>query len=377
MKQAVKIIGSLIIGAAFGFGIAALFVILTTNLTLQEFLGKFNNVQLLEMAGVVLFSVLSFLLSLLLHVIFHEGGHLLAGLLTGYRFVSFRIFNITFINSGGKIAVKRFKIAGTRGQCLLSPPEKPVEEINATWYNAGGFLANLLLSGGALCMSALYDAALAKTFLFIFALTGIFFALLNGIPFKVGGMPNDGYNLKMLRNNLESRRAMCIQLKVNALVQGGMRPNLMPAEWFRTPEDGSFDWSNPLQLSIRLMEASYIMDCGDIRKAHDMLVEAYANKDKIAPLFVNEIICELIYTSLATGETEKARELYTGDIEKYISQHRKVMSSKERIIFAIELLMHNNRQEAEAILDSIKSHRKEYLMQGEAEMDIALMESLL
>lgn len=377
MKQAVKIIGSLIIGAAFGFGIATLFVILTTDLTLQEFLEKFNNVQLLEMAGVVLFSVLSFLLSLLLHVIFHEGGHLLAGLLTGYRFVSFRIFNITFINSGGKIAVKRFKIAGTGGQCLLSPPEKPVEEINATWYNAGGFLANLLLSGGALCMSALYDAALAKTFLFIFALTGIFFALLNGIPFKVGGMPNDGYNLKMLRNNLESRRAMCIQLKVNALVQEGMRPNLMPAEWFRTPGDGSFDWSNPLQLSIRLMEASYIMDCGDIRKAHNMLVEAYANKDKIAPLFVNEIICELIYTSLATGETEKARELYTGDIEKYISQHRKVMSSKERVIFAIELLMHNNRQEAGSILDSIKSHRKEYLMQGEAEMDIALMESLL
>lgn len=199
MKQAVKIIGSLIIGAAFGFGIATLFVILTTDLTLQEFLGKFNNVQLLEMAGVVLFSVLSFLLALPLQIIFHEGGHLLAGLLTGYKFVSFRILNITFINSGGKIAVKRFKIAGTGGQCLLSPSEKPVEEINATLYNAGGFLANLLLSGGALYLSVLYDAALAKTFLFIFALTGIFFAILNGIPFKVGGIPNDGYNLTRTR----------------------------------------------------------------------------------------------------------------------------------------------------------------------------------
>lgn len=268
MKQVVKIIGSLIIGAAFGFGIATAFVILTTELTLQEFLGKFSDVKLLEMAGVILFSVLSFLLALLLHVIFHEGGHLLAGLLTGYKFISFRIFNITFINSGGKIAIKRFKIAGTGGQCLLSPPEKPVEEVNATWYNAGGFLANLLLSGAALYIFFLFTAPFAKIFLLIFALTGIFFAILNGIPFKVGGMPNDGYNMKMLRNNPESRRAMCIQLKVNALVQEGMRPNLMPAEWFKTPED-------------------------------------------------------------------------------------------------------------ESILDSIKSHRKEYLMQGETEMDIALMESLL
>lgn len=45
----------------------------------------------------------------------------------------------------------------------------------------------------------------------------------------------------------------------------------------------------------------------------------------------------VIYTSLATGETEKARELYTGDIEKYISQHRKVMSSKERIMSVARL----------------------------------------
>ena len=66
-------------------------------------------------------------------------------------------------------------------------------------------MANLLLSGGALCGLFFLEGPLAKTFLFVFALTGIFFALLNGIPFKVGGMPNDGYNMKMLRHNLESR----------------------------------------------------------------------------------------------------------------------------------------------------------------------------
>ena len=85
---------------------------------------------------------------------------------------------------------------------------------------------------------------------------------------------------------------MCTQLKINAAIQEGMRPKFMPAEWFNTPEEGSFDWSNPLQSSIRLMEASYIMDCGDI--------------------------------------------------EKYIQLHSKVMSSKEMILFTIELLINNN-----------------------------------
>ena len=377
MKQVFKIIGSLLIGASLGFAVATLFIIFTTDLTLKEFLGKFSNVELLEMCGVVLFSIIGFLVTLVLHITAHEGGHLAAGLLTGYKFVSFRIFSITFIKSARGIVIKRFKIGGTGGQCLLSPPQRPVEKINTTWYNAGGFLANLLLSGVGLYLFFLLDAALAKTFMFIFSGTGIFFAILNGLPLKVGGIPNDGYNLKMLHKNLESKRAMCTQLKINAAIQEGMRPKFMPAEWFNTPDEESFDWSNPLQSSIRLMEASYIMDCGDIEKSHNILIEAYKNKEKMAPLFVNELVCELIYTSLVTGDIVKAKELYTKDIEKYIQLHSKVMSSKERILFTIELLMNNNNSAAISILNSIKNRKEDYLMQGEVEMDIALMERLL
>ncbi len=377
MKQVLKIIGSLMIGAALGFGVSTLFIVLTTDLTFGEFLGKFKNVELLEMGGVILFSILSFLLSIVLHVLIHEGGHLIAGLLTGYRFVSFRIFNYTLLKESGKLRIKRFKIAGTGGQCLLVPPQKPVEQINTLWYNAGGFLANLLLSGGILCGFFFIEGALAKTFIFIFALTGIFFALLNGIPFKVGGMPNDGYNLRMLSHNLESKKAMCTQLRVNALVQEGIRPKDMPSEWFTTPQGDDFNWGDPLKLSIKLMEASYIMDCGDMEKSHQMLQQAYSHKENIAPLFVNEIVCELIYTSLATGRIQRARELYTKEIQNYITQHHKVMSSKERVMFAVKLIMEEDAAGAKAIMDSVSSMQNEYLMQGEVKMDLALMEELL
>ena len=360
-----------------GFGISTLFIILTTDTTFGELLMKFSNVELLEMSGVILASIISFILSIVVHILFHEGGHLVAGLLSGYRFVSFRIFSFTLLKSEGKMHIKRFKIAGTGGQCILTPPQKPIEQINTTWYNAGGFIANLLLSGGALCGFFFVGTPIARSSLFIFALTGIFFALLNGLPLKVGGIPNDGYNIKMLRKNLESKKAMCTQLRVNALVQEGMRPIEMPSEWFVTEHDGDdFDWKDPLQLSIRLMAASYIMDCGDIEKSHQMLEEAYVHKESIAPLFINEIVCELIYTSLATGRTARARELYTKEIQSYISQHRKVMSSKERVMFAVELLMLNNSAAAKQILDSVSDKQSEYLMQGEVKMDLALMQQL-
>ncbi len=61
-------------------------------------------------------------LAIFLQIILHEAGHLLFGLLTGYRFSSFRIGSFMWILQDGKIRFKRFSLAGTGGQCLLLPP---------------------------------------------------------------------------------------------------------------------------------------------------------------------------------------------------------------------------------------------------------------
>ena len=57
-----------------------------------------------------------------LSVPIHEGGHLICGLLTGYRFVSFRAGRFICYRRQGKLRIGRYQIAGTGGQCLLGPP---------------------------------------------------------------------------------------------------------------------------------------------------------------------------------------------------------------------------------------------------------------
>ena len=77
--------------------------------------------------------------SILLQVIIHEFGHFVMGKLTGYKFVSFRVFNILFIKENNKLKIKPFSLAGTGGQCLLEPPD----DFNNTkyiLYNLGGGL---------------------------------------------------------------------------------------------------------------------------------------------------------------------------------------------------------------------------------------------
>ena len=58
-----------------------------------------------------------------LQTILHEGGHLVCGLLTGYRFVSFRIGSWMVQRENGRLRFHRYTLAGTAGQCLLAPPE--------------------------------------------------------------------------------------------------------------------------------------------------------------------------------------------------------------------------------------------------------------
>lgn len=69
-------------------------------------------VAVFRMFGAFLIMVVGFLV----HIIIHEAGHLIFGLMTGYSFVSFRIGSHTIVNVDNKLKYKRFNIPGTAGQ---------------------------------------------------------------------------------------------------------------------------------------------------------------------------------------------------------------------------------------------------------------------
>ena len=156
MKQVLKIIFSLLLGACIGCGAVMLYIVLFTDIMPSGFLEKVEEIQASKLVLSCLLSLISLILAIFLQVILHEGGHLLLGFVTGYRFVSFRIGNLTLIKEEGKFRFKRFSISGTGGQCLLSPPDGPYEQMPYFWYNAGGVLMNLLTASGALALWIAY-----------------------------------------------------------------------------------------------------------------------------------------------------------------------------------------------------------------------------
>ncbi len=377
MKQILKLIGSLLLGGCIGFIGVTIILVLFTDISFNQFMEKLQKVEALEMIGVMILSFVTFILTCLLQILLHEGGHLIGGLLSGYHFVSFRILNWTIIKEEGKMRIKHFSIAGTGGQCLLTPPEKPVKEVPVILYNLGGVIMNLLTATLSLILLITIEKLPypIELFLIFNCIVGYFLGILNGIPFNFGAISNDANNMRLLLKDEQSKQTMAHLLHINAFVQKGMRPKEIPERYFTCNEP--INYKNPLQINLYLMVIGKLMDEEQWEICYNKLEDLMKHKDEMLDLFVKETASELLFISLITGRKERAQELYTEELARYIQQYAKIMSSKQRILCAIALYMEEDRVKAEKIYKKLALQQDKLLMQGEVKMDLALMASIL
>ncbi len=259
--------------------------------------------SLSERLFILAFLILALYLSVLIQVVIHEAGHMAAGMLTGYRFCSFRIFSFMWIKEHGKLEFRRFSLAGTGGQCLMAPPDFKNGTIPVMLYNFGGPVMNAAAGMAAtafyfVCEKGSFPALAAQ----IFALTGFMFAALNGIPMHMGMVDNDGYNALSLSRSRKAQNAFWMQMKVNSLITDGVRLKDMPDEWFTVPSDE--DMKNSMVAVQGVLAAGRLMDGMRFDEA-DQLMERLLKIDSgIVSLHRHLMICDRMYVEL-TGQNRQ------------------------------------------------------------------------
>lgn len=321
--------------------------------------------------GVV--ALVALVASFYLHIILHEGGHLVCGLLSGYKFVSFRIGSVILIQSKGKYAIKKFNIPGTGGQCLLDPPEMVNGKYPAKLYNLGGGLSNLLFSVIALVVMSGLDSSLATLILFLFAAVGIVLGLMNLIPLKMGGIANDGYNILSLDKDPVGSKAFWQQLRVNTLQTEGVRLKDMDDELFDLVQ--SDVEGNPLVDQMKLFWMQRLMD----EKRFDE-AEAWGKKlvatPRILDLLKHIVNVELLYLELIGPCREvviKAR--YSKGVKKYLKMVKGYPSTHRlKYAYAVRFLK-DEKMASRAKLDFQLSICK-YPMAGEIETEKELFQEV-
>ena len=294
--------------------------------------------------------LLGFYVMLYLQIVVHEAGHLVFGLLTGYRFSLFRIGALTFLRDSvsGNIRVTRMQLAGTGGQCLLVPPQPVDGKIPFALYHLGGSLMNLIASA---VFFALYQICrpipTLSLIMLVGVIVGIAYAMMNGIPMRLGAIDNDGYNLYAQTKSQTAMEAMRIQLLIAEASARGVRLRDMPGEWFVIPDGASLE--NSMVAVISVFACNRLMDEGKYDEAEEAIRSLCAAKTGMVGVHRSLLICDRLTCLLLRGDTAAAEQCLT----KQLLSFMKAMKNNPTILrcqYAVARLLKQDDGEAQAVM---------------------------
>lgn len=350
----------LIIGAVCGF-------FMLSSFDPEELFGGGPGKFAMQMAFCMVFILGAFFVQ----AIIHELGHLVFGLLTGYKFISFRIGSMMFIKESGKLRLKIYNVVGTGGQCLMMPPPWN-ENLKTVLYNLGGCIFNFV---SAVIFLAIFAAMEKGSFWAVFSgmLVAVGFGnvLMNGIPLQIGGISNDGRNALLLGKNPVALRAFWLQLYVNGLISAGERMRNMPEEWFFMPSGE--DLFDPMVCTVGVMKYNYFYDTHDFEKA-ELMAEYMLRAPGLLGIHRNELLCELLFLKIFRGaEPSEIDSIYTKELDKYIKATANYVS-RRRLAYAYNLLYKRNLTMAQKCLEVFEKTVKTYPYSADIENEKEVVE---
>lgn len=301
-------------------------------------------------------------------LILHEAGHLAFGLMSGYRFCSFRVFSLMWAKEGERIRLRRMAIAGTGGQCLMGPPEMKDGKIPMTLYNLGGSIMNLLTGAAALAAFSAAPQGMGAALLLVTAAVGLGIALMNGILLHMGVMDNDGMNVVTLRRDAEAMRSFWIQMKVNELQTQGVRLRDMPEAWFALPE----------KMDDAMTAALGVLACNRLMDAHQFdaaaaLMARMTRCTAMAGVHRAMMACDMEYIALIT-RGKAAQETARTAAQQKIMKQMKDFPSVLRIEYACALLKEGDRAGSERIRARFEKLAGRYPYPGDVQSERELMD---
>lgn len=332
----------------------------------------FDGMLVLYISACVLFIFTSFFL----HIVFHEMGHMIAGLIRGWSFLSFMVLGLTLSKTDGKFSISRFSIMGAGGQCLMMPPRNGDTDFGIAFYNAGGVAINFILSLVSLLVFVFFQdsiSAIGNIFLVVFSIVGFFLALTNGIPHAMGGIPNDGLNIVSLRKDRFSTDVFLSAMSIMGEMQRGKRIGEVTDRYICDGHE--IDFSNTIHTMAANLDLARAMDLADFARASAILASADASRNSLVTLYNYEFDMERIYLSLVYDkDSGKIEGLLTDTLRNYIANAAKTRPTAIRIQYALARLYEKDKDKAEAVKKRFYDKCAVYHVKGEVRTESMLLE---
>lgn len=323
----------------------------------------------LKLVGIlVLFIVIMYF-----QIIIHESGHLVFGLLSGYKFSSFRIGSFLIQNGRDGLEFKKYKISGTAGQCIMEVPEYNDGNFKYKLYNMGGVLMNLITAAIFGILLVFVQGRVMTVVSIIFVFHGLYFVVTNGVPLSTS-VPNDGMNVCMMTKDKAARKAFWVSLSTDKLLKNGIALKDMPAEWFEIPAD--CDKSNYLVGTLVCLSIQHFMDSDDFENAHKLIKAVIDKEYKVPQLAYAFIANDYAFLELKeNGEQADISFLSEKSTDSILSK-MKTTPDVLRTEYAIETLKNHDNEAASRVLELFNKTAETYPNPAEIEYNRKLISLL-
>lgn len=302
--------------------------------------------------------LISLIVALYLHIILHEGGHMICGLLTGYRFLSFRVFSLMWERQkDGKIRFSRFSLAGTGGQCLMQPPEYNDGHFRYVLYNLGGGLANFIVAAVCGLLLIVVKNNIAIIFLTVMIFIGVALGATNLIPFKSKTVNNDGSNIVAIGKSMAAKRAFWLQMQINYCIAMGKRLKDMPDEWFAP--FAAEERNNVMVTTIDVLACNRLMDQMNLQAAEERML-TLVNDPAVAGVYRKLLVFEIAFCELLQGKRDGYASKMAEKENAAFSKAMKNFPSILRTQYAKAMLADADTESAEKILAAFEKMAKDY-----------------
>ncbi len=355
-----------LLGAGLGFLLSFL-----EEKQIMTFSFTLSDISFIDLAVILLIVTISGFVS----IIIHELGHLVFGLMSGYKFLSFRIGNIMIMKTKKGMKIKRYSIQGTAGQCLLAAPKRFRKNTPVIAYNLGGGIFNIIfaLVSGLLAFLVFSDNGVFTSSLFLFSVVNLFFAATNLIPMgNINPVPNDGSNINSIIKNKNDRYYFWLQLKVHEYMARGKRLSEMPSEWFEYPSKE--DLNSALSCAVVLNAYSRLLDEKNFEEAKNCIAYINQNSKNLPAYYRNILGVERVFISVILNEGNEYTEmLFNNDIKKFMSKNTSSLVVL-RTSYTYEKLINNNRHNARKCREQFNKIAKSYPYKSDLDIEIELIE---
>lgn len=370
-NKTIKKVGKQLLGVVVGLGIGAVlgFVcIWVVGLKDMKDIG-FGKYML-----VFLGIIMSIIVWFFIHFVLHEGGHLICGLLSGYKYGYFRVGRFTLAKYEDGMKLKIFSIPGTGGQCGMIPPAYNNGNFPYKLYLLGGFTVNFITA--AILFVIFFILGMDSMVGRIFAMGGVialYLGITNALPLK-SDLPNDGYQLFHLGKDERERRMLWETLDMQAKSQQGVRISEIERDWEeKSAEELLAQCEGAKGITEFILYYNYIFDSGRFEEAEDMATKLL-DKGITVALYRKIFEGEALFLELFLhGRNERIKELATEELISFLKSTASSMLSSTRTLYAYEMLYHKDEKEIAKVTKQFANVVKNYPMLGELKQEQELV----